>query len=112
MIILKNNIDKILKIIGWGFVGFLFINLIIKTIQIISLDQITENLLLPEYLYPYTISLEIFQLLILCSMISLCIFGIIRKKTFIIPIVIIAYLFIPQMTLLFDRLLNHLFLSN
>jgi hypothetical protein len=106
------NIYAILRVIGWGFVGFLSINVIIKIVQTISQRHILENPLIPKYLYGYTISLEVFQLFLLCILISLCIVGIKRNKFFLIPIAIIVYFFIPQMTLLFDKLIYGLFISN
>jgi uncharacterized membrane protein len=106
------NIYAFLRVIGWGFVGFLSINVILKIIQTISQRYILESPLIPEYLYGYTLSLEIFQLLLLCFLIFLCIVGIIKNKLFLIPIAIIVFFFIPQMTLIFDKLIYTLFISN
>jgi hypothetical protein len=106
------NIYTFLRVIGWSFIGFLSINVIIKMIQTISKRYIYESPLIPKYLYGYIISLDIFQLLLLCLLIFLCIIGIIKNRLFLIPIAIILFFFIPQMTLIFDKLVYSLFISN
>ena len=106
------NIYTFLRVIGWGFVGFLSINVILKIIQTISQRNIPESPFIPKYLYGYAISSEIFQLLVLCFLIFLCIIGIIKNKLFLIPIAITAFFFIPYLTLIFDKFVYALFISN
>ena len=103
------NINSVLRFIGWGFVAFLSIDIIVRIVHVVYQRDILDSPFLPKYLYAYVVFDEGSRIAFLGELIVICLIGIKKSRLFLIPIAIMAYFIIPPFSLLFNEMVKNLF---
>ncbi len=105
------NINSVLRFVGWGFIAFLSIDIVVRMLRMVHQKDILDSPLLPKYLYSYVVFYDVSQIVFLGELIVIGVIGIKRGRLVLIPIAIMAYFIIPQLALLFNELIKGLLIS-